>query len=251
MPYNASVHFDAVADRRGGVRLIPKAAVSRAVSRLKWRDGPVPATRPASASAEIERTVADPEFRRGSVERGRDFLPGQRRARDQSRILGSLPPPEPGMIYRFEEGEDGSVDVIVCEDDGGDFSTVGDAARHSLFPDGTMSKWNKYNRVHWTRDARTRDAVRTMIFRHFPVKGERLELVGPDGNGGFDLVLVTGDTDLVGRVPAGADGEGPTIRSANAPSRTGDNRDLLRLGRPEHEQLAAMNGAAKRFWARR
>jgi hypothetical protein len=122
-------------------------------------------------------------------------------------IIASLEDPGPGMTYRLERQPDGSIAIVVCEDDGADLNQNDAAYRHKLTSDAKF--FNRLNGIHrrkWARSRTTKDWSSTQpstLYRHKALApGERLELQGPDAFGGYDLVLFNRTSpDLLGPVP--------------------------------------------------
>jgi hypothetical protein len=138
-------------------------------------------------------------------------------------------------------------------------SSADRAYRHKLhYRDGDplLKRMNRDNRRHYSRDqmaaggpdryppmdtfesTSTRNA-RT-LFRHGPLAtNEKLELRGPSKAGTYDLVLVTGTSNLIGRIPTGTSGDGQRLNPPLAKDHRGYGLSLseCRLSSSSHDFL--------------
>jgi hypothetical protein len=188
----------------------------------------------------------------------------------------ALEDPGPGMTYMLQRLEDGSIAVVIVEDDGADMNQNSAMTSHSL-GDAANVQWNRrLNAIHRRRWSRTRDADfaenrKTTLFRHHLGPGETIRLEGPNEYNSYDLVVFSRTADLTGPVPpatgnkqqpnpstmkpaqawAAAPGKPPNnldiheLTDPIPPARTGDSRRLS-----EPQRLASMNAANARFWAK-
>jgi hypothetical protein len=194
-------------------------------------------------------------------------------------VVAQLPDPGEGMTYRLSRGEDGTISIVVVEDDGADMNQNDAAYRHKLNDAANVQFMKRMNSINRRRWSRTKDANSTRpstLFRHRSLlPGERLEL--QEDERGHSLVLFSKTTpDMTGEpppatatrwrtspgdpYPAGAWTSAP--REKNAPpgemdiheltdpipnGRTGDHRIAPRGS--EAHRLAQMNAQAREFWA--
>jgi hypothetical protein len=191
-------------------------------------------------------------------------------------VVAQLPDPGMGMTYRLSRAEDGSIAIVICEDDGEGLDMNDATYRHKLTGDAAFFK--RLNGIHRRRWSRTKDANSTQmttLFRHRGLaKGERLEL--QQDAMGHSLVLFSPTTPNMNGDPPPATStqwrnRPPTAiaptGSWNAqapdddhgdelsihelvdpvkPARTGDR---IPLRGSEAHRLAQMNAQAREFWA--
>ena len=253
MPYDPAQHLTARPNGSGGVRLRFKDAPLNFLpggERRKATNFTEAAHAAMHSLARNGRTDENDEVARqfggGKSTEVEQFLKGPRPPRNTDQgegggqVIASLGPPDAGMVYRLEQMPDGSFCVLLVEDDGGDLDTNDRTLKHALnsTSDRVLAGINRRNRARRSRDARTIDQRRATLFRHFPAKGERLALEGPDEYGGYNLMLVSDDHNVIGKSPRGAMGEAPEVVSSSPPRTT------------DRSYLARTNERNRRFWNR-
>jgi hypothetical protein len=180
---------------------------------------------------------------------------------EAEQVLGSLPAPEPGYVYRLEPRPDGTVALTLALDDGGEIrANTGDNLRSwsDAQTRSILQRMNKANRAAHTLDAATKTQT---IMRHGPLlPGEKLEIRGPSEGGLYDLVLISStDPDIAGEIPRGAedlpaDGDHEEddrnlVNEVSAPA-AGELRMKRSVDRrmTDPARLRSMNAQAKAFW---
>jgi hypothetical protein len=184
-------------------------------------------------------------------------------------VLGTLPPLEPGLTYSlYQEGDEV---VLVSEPDDGDPPNTNDRMmKHFTGGHGTKDKvLVSMNRIMRGQHARSqwRDGnVENTLIRHRPLKGERLELRGPNEWGSWELVLISwapGEHMIInpkGSQELDESDEGESSAASWLPQP--EESDPLQLQQPnptfrdgyrlsDTYQLRNMNARNRAFWAKR
>lgn len=294
MPYDISKDYSGVPDGFGGVRLIPKPHLQHALDRYyrtRTTDALPDTTSPRTGFAKATRNqntlpadcsdpdeVRDAKRMRWRRTAGWDQLPGlpttsmprmpsqeMSGGMDQEdpdeKVLGTLPEPPEGMTYRLHEGQDGSVAVVLCQDDGGNLTVNQNDNRRQMSDARTRSILHRMNLKHraYFRDAATSEKT---IFVHTPAKDEKLELrEDPRFEGRWQVILVTPASNIIGDIPPGAedfskpeneDGDEQRQGGRSDTPQTGELRATSQRRTGDHataSKLRQMNVAAKRFWS--
>lgn len=246
MTYDAAKDVYAIGDGLGGVTLVARPALQRALdrhyNRARTRDAEpsfLPGS-PRKALRQLTEGAGDQELEE------EDPPPSF----EGAEVLAELPPPPEGK--RYELKDDGRAWTLCLVDDDGIDTLTGNSTadrtyRHTLHTtsDSVLAAMNRNHRHHWSRD-RTQDAKREQTLAVFtPAPDEQIRLEKqPNGR---VLVTLVSDTDpeIFGRTPLGGAGDGPVIRSRAS---SGDRGYGIGT---EAAKLAAMNQAAARFWNRR
>jgi hypothetical protein len=176
------------------------------------------------------------------------------------KVVGQLPDPGEGMTYRLEQGQDGSVTVVLCQDDGGNLTVNSGDNRRQMSDARTRSvlrRMNKANRAYF-RDATSQEST---LFVFYPGTG-RLELrKDPGDDNRWKLILISATTDLIGEAPKGSEdftdpaNEDEDIQRQNGRSDTAMTGALRassqrKVGdRATANKLRQMNLTNKRFWS--
>jgi hypothetical protein len=203
--------------------------------------------------------------------RGRGFLPGTPRGRDQEegeegegkeKVIGTLPDPGEGMMYRLDQGDQGEFRIVHClQPNSMEGVNEGDN-RRSWSESKTASVLRRMNRAH--RAAHTRDfdtMTEKTIFTHFPGKGNRLELREVPGTAGqWAVMLISPAVEMIGEVPAAEEDrlmppEGPEARPNTGKPMTGIVNQASTTGTPSATGDRAMtnrklNAIHRQYWRR-
>jgi hypothetical protein len=184
--------------------------------------------------------------------------------KQSEQVIGSLPDPGEGMVYRLDEQPDGTIAVVLTPDDGAEeLSNLNtDNNRRSMSDARSaqiMRAMGKANRAYHTRDSVAAPTLERVIFTHTPTPDEKL-IVRQNGNH-WELVLVSPTTDLTGTTPPGAEDLPEGNKESDDRQMTGE----ATLGEPRMERsigggkigdsapkkLKSMNEMNRRFWSGR
>ena len=219
---------------------------------------------PVRVSSDGPNPLSPPTARAGKFGRDEEGDPdeGEGEGEEAEQVIGQLPEPGEGMVYRLDPQPDGSVAVVLCQDDGGEIQvnendnlrSIGDARSRQI-----MDAMNRKNRAFWTRDSVGSATIERTIFTHTPAENERLE-IRKVGNH-FSLILISPSVDLTGpRLP----GTSPQTESSEEDGDITGENSAAAAGEPRMERsigggkigdspprkLKSMNEANRRFWSR-